>query len=111
MSCMCAAMYAMQCAGYRTHTRRTRDASVSSRPDALTARERALAHGIVPSFPGASAALTGVAYMRQVPFIDEQKLLAAAASVPSESLTAEERARNCLGDILVFCHAPAGGAH
>ena len=47
---------------------------------------------------------------RQVPFIDEQRLLAAAASVPPEALTGEERARNCLGDILVFQHAPAGGA-
>lgn len=41
-----------------------------------------------------------------IPFIDEQRLLAAAASVPPASLTAEERQRNMLGDILVFSHAP-----
>lgn len=45
-----------------------------------------------------------------MPFIDEQKLLAAAASVPPEALTAEERARNCLGEVLIFQHAPNGGA-
>lgn len=41
-----------------------------------------------------------------IPFIDQDRLLTAAASVPPERLTAEERARNTLGDILVFLHAP-----
>ncbi|KAL4438007.1 hypothetical protein ABPG77_004228 [Micractinium sp. CCAP 211/92] len=41
-----------------------------------------------------------------IPFIDEQRLLAAARSIPPSSLTEEERQRNMLGDILVFSHAP-----
>ncbi len=45
-----------------------------------------------------------------MPFIDERKLLDAAASVPAEALSAEERGRNRLGDILAFRHAPGGGA-
>eukprot|EP00878_Enallax_costatus_P032411 GHUV01035617.1.p1 GENE.GHUV01035617.1~~GHUV01035617.1.p1 ORF type:complete len:161 (+),score=26.21 GHUV01035617.1:318-800(+) len=45
----------------------------------------------------------------KVPFIDEERLLAAAASIPLQSLTAEERKRNIPGDMLVFeytasCH-------
>lgn len=43
-----------------------------------------------------------------IPFIDQDRLLAAAASVPQQRLTEEERARNRLGDILVFSHAPGG---
>lgn len=38
----------------------------------------------------------------QVPFVDEQRLLAAAKSVPSSRLTEAERARNKLGEMLVF---------
>lgn len=48
-----------------------------------------------------------------IPFIDQDRLLAAAASVHPERLTPEERQRNTLGDILVFSHAPGscgGGA-
>lgn len=45
-----------------------------------------------------------------MPFIDERKLLDAAASVPAEALSAEERGRNRLGDILAFRHVPGGGA-
>ncbi|WIA37566.1 hypothetical protein OEZ86_014473 [Tetradesmus obliquus] len=41
----------------------------------------------------------------KVPFIDEARLLAAAASVPPERLTAEERSRNIPGDMLVFEYA------
>ena len=37
-------------------------------------------------------------------FIDEQRLLRAEASIPQGSLTAEERARNKLGDILIYSH-------
>lgn len=43
-----------------------------------------------------------------IPFIDQDRLLAAAASVSPERLTPEERQRNTLGDILVFSHAPGG---
>ncbi len=35
-------------------------------------------------------------------FIDEKRLLAAEASIPQARLTSEERARNRLGDILIF---------
>lgn len=56
-----------------------------------------------PPAPAAGADWEGVVL---IPFIDEQRLLAAAASVPPASLTAEERQRNMLGDILVFSHAP-----
>lgn len=38
--------------------------------------------------------------------MDEQRLLAAAASVPAERLTAAERERNKLGDMLIFEHKP-----
>lgn len=38
----------------------------------------------------------------QVPFVDEQRLLTAAKSVPPARLTEAERARNKLGDMLVF---------
>ncbi|KAL4425618.1 hypothetical protein ABPG75_009634 [Micractinium tetrahymenae] len=41
-----------------------------------------------------------------IPFIDEERLLAAARSVPPAALSEEERQRNTLGDILVFSHAP-----
>lgn len=41
-----------------------------------------------------------------IPFIDQDRLLAAARSVPPGSLTEEERQRNTLGDIIVFSHAP-----
>lgn len=41
-----------------------------------------------------------------IPFIDQDRLLAAAASVHPQRLTPEERQRNTLGDILVFSHAP-----
>ncbi|BDA46451.1 5'-3' exoribonuclease 1 [Coccomyxa sp. Obi] len=37
-------------------------------------------------------------------FIDEQRLLRAEASIPQGSLTADERARNKLGDILIYSH-------
>lgn len=37
-------------------------------------------------------------------FIDEQRLLRAEASIPQGSLAAEERARNKLGDILIYSH-------
>lgn len=37
-------------------------------------------------------------------FIDEQRLLRAEAGIPQGSLTAEERARNKLGDILIYSH-------
>jgi 5'-3' exonuclease len=37
-----------------------------------------------------------------VPFIEEERLLAADASVPLEALTVDERARNKLGNLLVF---------
>lgn len=43
-----------------------------------------------------------------IPFIDQDRLLAAAASVPPGRLSPEERQRNTLGDILVFSHAPGG---
>ena len=43
------------------------------------------------------------------PFIDQDRLLAAAASVPPGRLTAEERQRNTLGDIIVFSHHPGAG--
>ena len=45
---------------------------------------------------------------RQVPFVDEIRLLAAAASVAPGSLSESERARNKLGSILVFSF-DAGG--
>jgi Xrn1 helical domain len=38
----------------------------------------------------------------QVPFVDEQRLLTAAKSVPPARLTEAERTRNKLGDMLVF---------
>ncbi len=38
----------------------------------------------------------------QVPFVDEQRLLSAARSVTAERLTEAERARNTLGDMLIF---------
>ena len=38
----------------------------------------------------------------QVPFVDEVRLQAASAAVPSELLTEAERSRNMLGSILVF---------
>ena len=41
-----------------------------------------------------------------IPFLDQQRLLDAAASVAPERLTAEERQRNTLGDIIVFSHSP-----
>lgn len=41
-----------------------------------------------------------------VPFIDEQRLLKAAASVKDGQLTADERRRNTLGDMLVFTASP-----
>ena len=37
-------------------------------------------------------------------FIDQDRLLAAERSIPQGSLTPEERARNKLGDMLVFTH-------
>ena len=40
-----------------------------------------------------------------IPFIDQERLLTAAASVAPERLTAEERDRNKLGELLVFSHA------
>lgn len=39
-----------------------------------------------------------------IPFIDEQRLLAAARSVSAALLTESERARNAPGDIMVFTH-------
>ena len=45
-----------------------------------------------------------------IPFLDQQRLLDAAASVAPERLTAEERQRNTLGDIIVFSHAPGEAA-
>lgn len=63
-----------------------------------------------PSAPALSAAAgadwEGVVL---IPFIDEERLLAAARSVPPSSLTEEERQRNTLGDIMVFSHAPGEG--
>ena len=40
-----------------------------------------------------------------ISFIDEQRLLAAAKSVPAGQLSADERSRNMLGDIMVFAHS------
>lgn len=40
-----------------------------------------------------------------ISFIDEERLLKAARSVPPGQLTADERARNELGDIMVFAHS------
>lgn len=37
-------------------------------------------------------------------FINERRLLAAEATIPQGSLTREERARNRLGDILIYSH-------
>lgn len=45
-----------------------------------------------------------------IPFLEEQRLLKASQLVKPEQLTAEERARNKLGDILVFSYDP-GGVH
>lgn len=39
-----------------------------------------------------------------IPFIDEERLLKAARTVPQKLLTVEEKARNVLGDIVVFSH-------
>ncbi|KAK9818370.1 hypothetical protein WJX72_011521 [[Myrmecia] bisecta] len=41
-----------------------------------------------------------------IPFIDQERLLQAAASVAPSRLSAEERERNKLGDILIFSHDP-----
>lgn len=41
-----------------------------------------------------------------VPFIDEARLLAAAASVKEGALSAEERRRNAPGEVLAFTHSP-----
>lgn len=41
-----------------------------------------------------------------IPFIDEKRLLAAARSVPADALTAQERACNKLGPMIVFRHVP-----
>lgn len=41
-----------------------------------------------------------------IPFLDEARLLRAAASVRPEHLSPEERERNRLGDILVFSYSP-----
>lgn len=40
-----------------------------------------------------------------IPFIDEQRLLKASRSINQSLLTAEERSRNVLGDIMVFTHS------
>ncbi|KIY96312.1 5'-3' exoribonuclease 1 [Monoraphidium neglectum] len=40
----------------------------------------------------------------KIPFISEDRLLAAARSVKQEALTSEERRRNAHGDVLVFQH-------
>ncbi|KAI3438723.1 hypothetical protein D9Q98_001143 [Chlorella vulgaris] len=45
-----------------------------------------------------------------IPFLDEQRLLAAAGSVAPDRLSAEERQRNTLGDILIFTHAPGAAS-
>jgi hypothetical protein len=45
-----------------------------------------------------------------IPFIDEQRLLSAAASVPQQRLSEEERQRNRLGDIVIFSHSPGARA-
>jgi 5'-3' exoribonuclease 1 len=37
-----------------------------------------------------------------VPFIDEERLLAAEKTITPEQLTKEERSRNVLGSILIF---------
>jgi 5'-3' exoribonuclease 1 len=55
-----------------------------------------------PNNPGAGADYEGVVL---IPFIDQDRLLAAARSVPPAALAPEERARNTPGDILVFTHA------
>jgi len=44
-----------------------------------------------------------------IPFIDEQRLLKASRSINQSFLTAEERSRNVLGDIMVFTHSE--GSH
>lgn len=41
-----------------------------------------------------------------IPFIDQARLLAASASVPSSVLSPNERERNQLGSIMVFEHDP-----
>ena len=45
-----------------------------------------------------------------IPFVDEARLLAAYASVPRGALTAEERARDSAGDVLVWGVLPGGAA-
>jgi 5'-3' exoribonuclease 1 len=56
---------------------------------------------------GKRAEWEGVVLIR---FIDEERLLAAERSIPAGSLTPEERARNRLGDILVFAHDDSAAA-
>lgn len=41
-----------------------------------------------------------------IPFLDEKRLLHACTLVKEGSLTADERRRNMLGDMLVFCVSP-----
>ncbi|GAB4816899.1 hypothetical protein N2152v2_003945 [Parachlorella kessleri] len=41
-----------------------------------------------------------------IPFLDEERLLRASRLVSPERLSAEERARNQLGSVLVFTHSP-----
>ncbi len=43
-----------------------------------------------------------------IPFLDEERLLRASQLVKPEQLSGEERARNKLGDILVFTYCPGG---
>jgi 5'-3' exonuclease len=45
-----------------------------------------------------------------IPFIDEARLLAAEGRIPRGALSAEERARNALGDILIYSAAGAEAA-
>lgn len=41
-----------------------------------------------------------------IPFIDVARLVQAASSVPLSSLSNEERARNELGNVMIFTHDP-----
>ena len=84
----------------RTHARTHAHSSFLTSPHTHTP------HSSLPPRARAGAEWEGVVL---IPFINEQRLLAAARSVPPGVLSPEERARNAPGDIVVFTHSGAGG--
>lgn len=75
--------------------------------DALTRKDvkEPISKLISFSCPFAGADWEGIVL---IPFLDEARLLKASLLVKPESLAPEERARNKLGDILVFSYSPGG---